>query len=81
MSDAASRRRRGALRSFVFGGVVGGVIAVAAPKMRRRGIQHRGGLEAFEGAPCWEYDHPPGQEPVRPPAEAAERAPEPIRED
>jgi hypothetical protein len=73
MSNDASRRRRGALRSFVFGGVVGGVIAVAAPRMRRRSIQHRG-LEAFEGAPCWEYDHPAGQEPARPAAEAAERS-------
>jgi len=78
VSDGASRRRRGAMRSFVFGGLVGGVIAVAAPKMRRRGIQPRGGLEMFEGAPCWEYDHPGGQEPTRPPGEAAERTPEPL---
>ncbi len=62
MSD--SSRRRGALRSFVFGGLVGGVIAVAAPRMRRRSTQHHG-LEAFEGAPCWEHDHPAGAEPDR----------------
>jgi len=70
-----SSRRRGALRSFVFGGLVGGVIAVAAPRMRRRSTQHHG-LEAFEGAPCWEHDHPAGAEPDRTPAEAAEQTPE-----
>lgn len=76
MSDNASNRRRGALRSFVFGSLVGGVIAVAAPKVRRRGIQHRGGLEAFEGAPCWEYDHQPETEAARPQAESADRTAE-----
>jgi hypothetical protein len=61
--------RRGALRSFLFGGVVGGVVAVAAPRLRRgsRAPQEAprpiAGLEAFEGAPCWEYDR------RRPPAE------------
>jgi hypothetical protein len=76
VSDDASRRRRGALRSFVFGSVVGGVIAVAAPRVRRRGLQqHHRGLEAFEGAPCWEYDHPAGGEPAGA-AESAERTPE-----
>ena len=55
------RRRRGAMRSFLFGGVVGGLVAVAAPRVRR-GLEPRdgpvsvAGLEAFEGAPCWEYD-------------------------
>jgi hypothetical protein len=49
------------MRSFLFGGVVGGLVAVAAPRVRR-GLEPRdgpvsvAGLEAFEGAPCWEYD-------------------------
>jgi hypothetical protein len=55
------RSRRSALRSFVFGSVVGGAIAVAAPRLRRGLHQPEderlpSGLEAFEGAPCWEYD-------------------------
>jgi hypothetical protein len=55
------RRRRGVVRSFLFGGVVGGLVAVAAPRVRR-GLEPRdraesvAGLEAFEGAPCWEHD-------------------------
>jgi hypothetical protein len=63
MSDRP-RRRRGAMRSFLFGGVVGGMVAVAAPRVRR-GLEPRdgpvsvAGLEAFEGAPCWEYDRAP----------------------
>jgi hypothetical protein len=63
MSDQP-RRRRGAVRSFLFGGVVGGLVAVAAPRVRR-GLEPRdrpasvAGLEAFEGAPCWEYDRGP----------------------
>ncbi len=61
MSERRSRRRRGAVRSFVFGGVVGGLVGVAAPKLRRgleprEGPQPVAGLEAFEGAPCWEHD-------------------------
>ena len=54
-------RRRGVVRSFLFGGVVGGLVAVAAPRVRR-GLEPRegplpvAGLEAFEGAPCWEHD-------------------------
>ena len=52
---------RRALRSFLFGGVVGGLVAVAAPRLRRgleprEGPQPVAGLKAFEGAPCWEYD-------------------------
>ncbi len=60
MTEEGPRKRRGALRTFLFGGVVGGVIAVAAPRVRR-GLQPddpqpRAGLGAFEGAPCWQYD-------------------------
>jgi hypothetical protein len=60
MSDGR-KRRRPRLRSFVFGSVVGGLVAVAAPRVRR-GLEPRDGpkpapgLEAFEGAPCWEHD-------------------------
>jgi len=49
------------VRSFLFGGVVGGLVAVAAPRVRR-GLEPRDGrqpvlgLRAFEGAPCWQYD-------------------------
>jgi hypothetical protein len=56
-------KRRRALRSFVFGSVVGGALAVGAQRLRRggrshdgRGPEHIAGLEAFEGAPCWEHD-------------------------
>lgn len=61
MTQPPSRRRR-TLRTFVFGGVVGGAIAFAAPRLRRElrpGDEPRAmaGLEAFEGAPCWHYDH------------------------
>ena len=52
------------MRSFLFGGVVGGLVAVAAPRLRRgleprEGLVSVAGLEAFEGAPCWEYDRGP----------------------
>jgi hypothetical protein len=61
MTQPGHRRRR-ALGSFVFGSVVGGAIAIAAPRLRRArgsgdGPERIAGLEAFEGAPCWEYDH------------------------
>jgi hypothetical protein len=40
--------------------MVGGAIAVAAPRLRRGrapGDEQRAlGLGAFEGAPCWHYD-------------------------
>ena len=54
-------RGRRAIRSFLFGGVVGGLVAVAAPRVRRGldprdGRQPVSGLRAFEGAPCWQYD-------------------------
>ena len=59
MTPAPSRRRR-TLRTFVFGGVVGGVLTLAAPRLRRnlQPVEPRteAGLEAFEGAPCWHYD-------------------------
>jgi hypothetical protein len=61
------RRRRRTLRTFLFGGMVGGAIAVAAPRLRR-GLrpgdeeQRVLGLEAFEGAPCWHYDR--GEDPA-----------------
>jgi hypothetical protein len=72
------RPRRGALRSFLFGGVVGGVLAtVAAPRVRKGRGQRDAprpivGLEAFEGAPCWEYDRArAGADPERPPGDSA----------
>jgi hypothetical protein len=60
MSPERPRGRR-ALRSFLFGGVVGGLVAVAAPRVRRgleprEGPQPVAGLKAFEGAPCWQHD-------------------------
>jgi hypothetical protein len=71
VNDERPRRRR-ALRSFVFGSVVGGALAVGAQRLRRGGRGHHGhapepiaGLEAFEGAPCWEHDRRPADgEPV-----------------
>ena len=50
-----------AVRSFLVGSVVGGLVAVAAPRLRRglepqEGPQAIAGLRAFEGAPCWQYD-------------------------
>ena len=61
MSDRGGRRRSGALRSFVVGGMVGAAAAVVAPRLRRgrppaAACRPVSGLEAFEGAPCWEHD-------------------------
>ena len=66
MTDGRGKRR-GAMRSFVVGSVIGAAAAVvAAPRLRRgrRPDAHRvAGLEAFEGAPCWEYDRSPARDP------------------
>jgi hypothetical protein len=60
VSDRGDRRRSGALRSFVVGGMVGAAAAVVAPRLRRgrppSAARPVSGLEAFEGAPCWEHD-------------------------
>jgi hypothetical protein len=51
-------QRRGRLGSFVVGGLVGASAALAAARRRRRrGAAVRRtpqGLEAFEGAPCYD---------------------------
>jgi hypothetical protein len=48
--------RRGGLRTFLFGGLVGASAAIAAVSRRRR-VQRRRtrprGLAAFESAPCY----------------------------
>lgn len=59
MTADGPRRRHGALRSFLVGGVLGAAATVvAAPRLRRPppGPRAAPGLEAFEGAPCWEHD-------------------------
>lgn len=60
MSDGGGKRRGGAMRSFVVGSVIGAAAAVvAAPRLRRGRRPDTGraaGLEAFEGAPCWDHD-------------------------
>jgi hypothetical protein len=48
--------RRGSLRSFLLGGLLGASAAVAALDRRRRIQRRRGrprGLAAFESAPCY----------------------------
>lgn len=48
--------RRGGLRAFLIGGVVGASAAVAALDRRRRVQRRKGrprGLAAFESAPCY----------------------------
>jgi hypothetical protein len=62
VTAAGGRRRHGALRSFLVGGVLGAAATVlATPRLRRPrdagdGPRSVVGLEAFEGAPCWEHD-------------------------
>ena len=56
MEEDGRRGRRGRLRSFVIGGVVGASAAIAAarrlsPRPRRR--ETPAGLAAFEDAPCF----------------------------
>lgn len=49
-------KRRGGLRTFVLGSVVGASAAIAAVNRRRRLQRRRGrprGLAAFESAPCY----------------------------
>jgi hypothetical protein len=52
--------RRGRVRSFVLGGLVGASAAVATARRRREvtrrrraRLEHPPGLAAFEGAPCY----------------------------
>jgi hypothetical protein len=48
--------RRGGIRAFVLGGLVGASAAIAAVDRRRRSARRRGrarGLAAFESAPCY----------------------------
>lgn len=48
--------RRGGIRAFVLGGLVGASAAIAALDRRRRIQRRRGrprGLAAFESAPCY----------------------------
>jgi hypothetical protein len=48
--------RRGRVRTFLLGGVVGASAAIAAVSRRRRVERRRGrarGLAAFESAPCY----------------------------
>jgi hypothetical protein len=48
--------RRGRLRTFLLGGLVGASAAIAALDRRRRAQRRRGrprGLAAFESAPCY----------------------------
>ena len=48
--------RRGGVRTFLLGGVVGASAAIAAVNRKRRAQRRRGrprGLAAFESAPCY----------------------------
>ena len=50
MQESGKRHR---IRSFLAGSVLGGLVVLAAPRARRRGILAMPrGLAAFEGAPC-----------------------------
>jgi hypothetical protein len=58
VSPTPPSKRGRAARTFAVGTLVGGVIAVAAPRLRR-GLapdNQAAGLRAFEGAPCWDRD-------------------------
>jgi len=51
-----SGERRGGLRTFLLGGLVGASAAIATLNRRRRVHRRRGrprGLAAFESAPCY----------------------------
>lgn len=58
--DGEREHRRGRVRSFVLGGVVGASAAFAAARRRRQVLQRRRrrigppGLAAFEQAPCYQ---------------------------
>ena len=55
-SDMDGGERRGGLRTFLLGGLVGASAAIAAVNRRRRAQRRRGrprGLAAFESAPCY----------------------------
>jgi hypothetical protein len=58
MDDEQRRdKRRGGVRTFALGGVVGASAAIAAMARRRRIARRRGrprGLAAFESAPCYQ---------------------------
>jgi hypothetical protein len=54
--DEEREQRRGGIRTFALGGVVGASAALAAMARRRRVQRRRGrprGLAAFESAPCY----------------------------
>jgi hypothetical protein len=54
--DEERDQRRGGIRTFALGGVVGASAALAAIARRRRIERRRGrprGLAAFESAPCY----------------------------
>jgi hypothetical protein len=62
---------------MLLGGMVGGAIAVVGTRSRRasqarRAAEPVAGLEAFEGAPCWQHDRARASaEPERPSVDSA----------